>query len=135
MCTDKKISPIFKLTFLTICRLIAEKRAGWDKPIYSEFTKCSPGETDCTSYSPDDLCSHETTDQNYYIVCRNLLSEYSGDALHSQGILHNIPHDVESKYQLKMLVRECANPLLPDGRLKVKDQLIKALEEIRKDYL
>ena len=121
--------------FVIYVFLITEKQKGWDTPVFSEFTECSPGETDCTSYSPDDLCSHYTTDHNYYIICRNILSEYSGDPAHSQGLLHDIPHYVESKWQLKMLVRECAKPLLADGRLKVKDQFLKALEEIRKDYL
>ena len=114
---------------------ISEKVQGWDTPLYSPFTECSPGETDCTSYSPHDLCKHATTDHNYYMICHNLLSRYGGDTAHSDGFLHGIPDEVESKWQLKMLVNECAKPLLPDGRLKVKDQLFKVLEEIRKDYL
>ena len=113
----------------------SEKHPGWDTPIYSQYSECQSGETDCSSYVPDDLCTHLTADHNYYMICRNLLSAQGGDPLHPEGLLHDIPSDIDSKYQLQMLVRECTKPFLPDQRLRVKDQLFKALEEIRKDYL
>ncbi len=115
-------------------RVVAEKRSGWDEPVYSSYVKCLDGESDCTSYSPDDLCTHDVVDHNYYMICRNLLSADNGDPLHPLGLLHGVPSDVEAQWQLQLLVRECTQPLLPSGRLKVKDQLRTALEEIRKDH-
>ena len=43
---------------------------GWNIP----HTSASYGCSDCFSYSVEDLCSHETSDHNYFGVCQGILA-------------------------------------------------------------
>lgn len=74
------------------------------------------------------------SDFNYYAVCRNLLSSYANDGRYVGGLLHDIPGDIENRYNLSHLLSECAKPKEDGIRLKVKDELLEIFRSLNREY-
>ena len=117
-----------------MCFYLIEKKPGWDEPFYIPYDECAHYGT-CLSIYTTDLCSRYTTDHNYYAACRNLLSWYGSDYNKPDGLLHGTPDSINEKYDLDNLLRECAKPSKPEGRMAIKDKLLNTLEEIRRKVL
>ncbi len=113
--------------------MFSEKHRGWNEPYYSEFQPCHHSGV-CLTFSTEDLCSKYTVDHNYYAACRNVLSTHASDWFMQGGLLHNLPNDIEHKYEIAEMVNECVQPSKPNGRLEVVPKLISALRQIRTDY-
>ena len=111
-----------------------DKEPDWDEPFYSEFDACGRYGT-CLSIHADLLCSRNTVDFNYYAVCRNLLSSYASDFMKPDGLLHGTPSNINEQYDLDNMLRECAKPERADGRMAIKDKLLKTMEDIRRNVL
>ena len=57
------------------------------------------------------------------------------DHVKPDGLLHGTPQDINDQYGLDDLLRTCAKPEYPEGRMIIKDKLVKTLEDIRRDVL
>lgn len=101
--------------------------AKWLKLAESIYDECN---SNCLSFSVDELCTHLNADHNFYAVCRSLLSSYAYPRAKLHGLLHDIPKDIEAKWKLGHWLQECQKPTIKEGRLKAKNRLIKALEKI-----
>lgn len=107
---------------------LANRRpAKWLKLAESIYDECN---SNCLSFSVDELCTHLNADHNFYAVCRSLLSSYAYPGAKLHGLLHDIPKDIEAKWKLGHWLQECQKPTIKEGRLKAKSRLIKALEKI-----
>ena len=90
----------------------AVKAPGWDIEHHSVAFGC---EHKCFSYSVSDLCSHRTSDHNYFGACFVIAKLLSNDA----------PDPMT-----KRLVQECTWPSNPGGRIEAALQLINQLEQV-----
>ncbi|KAK2147422.1 hypothetical protein LSH36_554g01032 [Paralvinella palmiformis] len=111
-----------------------DKKEGWDEPFYAEFDECRNHQGTCIHVFPDLLCDKYVSDFNYYAVCRNLLSSYANDGRYVGGLLHDIPGDIENRYNLSHLLSECAKPKEDGIRLKVKDELLEIFRSLNREY-
>ena len=110
--------------------MITEKPSRWDEPLVSRFDKCKGSDFgQCVSFSPKDLCTRVDADHNYYSICRNLLSRYGTDEGKPGGFLHDMPKTAKD-LELDILLDECAKPVMPNGRLEVKDKLLAVLRRL-----
>lgn len=113
----------------------AAKLPSWDDVHESIYTEC-PGKSfkSCHSFSEVQLCSHVTSDHNYYAICRYILTRHHDNSRKSQGqengLLHDIPDAVNEDWDLDYLLNECVSPKRQRGRLQVVHKLIEALESI-----
>ena len=114
----------------------AAKPDGWEEVHESTFTDCNKQTfKSCHSYSERQLCSHVTSDHNYYAICRHILSKYTDDFEkgqgHGEGLLHDIPDAAKDEWDLEYLLSECVIPARKRGRLQVVHKLIEALDNLR----
>ena len=49
------------------------------------------------------------------------------------GLLHGTPAEINAKFGIDEMLRECAKPKVPGGRIKIKDELLKTLQRISKE--
>ncbi|ESO07205.1 hypothetical protein HELRODRAFT_132750, partial [Helobdella robusta] len=57
------------------------------------------------------LCNGLYSDHNYYAVCRNILSPVNTEAGGSNaGLLHDVPHNVDTLFGLSHLMQSCLSP-------------------------
>lgn len=90
---------------------------------------------DCFSFSYEDLCSHTSTDHNFFAVCKGMLSStaYSRDL--PIGLLHSPPSWVIDVYpSLKTDVEDCAGhfrhlPRRREAALHLHSQLVNILRK------
>jgi hypothetical protein len=119
---------------MCVCVCVVERKPQWDVPVISEFDECGPTDDgDCISYSPTNLCTRYNVDHNYYVVCRNILSQYarwSSGGL--AGLLHDIPADADTSKSIPHLVEQCARSAPGQSRFDVKDRLMTALLNLLK---
>ena len=106
-----------------------QKLPDWDKPLNSLYYKCSLPE--CIKFNQENLCTHVTSDHNFYAVCNNLLSSFSKRRNLPGGLLHDIPSYIEKDYRLSNLLGECANST---DRFRAKNRLLKILQKLRTEY-
>lgn len=87
----------------------------------------------CLSFSPDDLCSHVNSDHNYYAACRNILSDYANEPTLGLmgGLLHDMPNYAKDDWDLENLLHDCVHGPTPGRRMKVKNTLIEAFNNLR----
>lgn len=85
------------------------------------------------TFSTEDLCSRMDSDLNYYAVCRNLLSKYANeeDLGMPSGFLHDMPNYAADDWDLDHLLNECVHPSMAEGRIKAKQRIMLALENLR----
>lgn len=103
----------------------------WDELHESTFEKCD--DTNCLIFSKDDLCNHINSDHNYYAVCLNILSKYANEPGMGMpnGLLHDMPNYARDDFDLDTLLNECVHPHKSQGRIKAKDHLLEALNQLR----
>lgn len=108
--------------------LVRETSApGWNVP----HTSASYGCSDCFSYSLEDLCSHETSDNNLFGVCQGILAPNAFSTDIPEGLLHSIPENIRLSHPLlPRLVTECGTPSQPGGRFEAAIQLLEILKQI-----
>lgn len=106
-------------------------KKGWDELHQSQFDHCNG--KNCLSFDPEELCSHVNSDHNYYAACRNILSEYANEPTLGLfgGLLHHMPNYAKDDWDLEHLLHECVHGSTSEGRMKIKDQLIQALQNLR----
>ncbi|XP_045201226.2 divergent protein kinase domain 2A-like [Mercenaria mercenaria] len=113
------------------------KPKGWEDVHESVYAEC-PGKTfkSCHSFSEVHLCSHVTSDHNYYAICRYILTPHHGslkkDPAQADGLLHDIPKNIDEDWDLEYLLNECVSPKRQRGRIQVVHKIIEALDHIRK---
>lgn len=107
------------------------KKPLWNQLHENRFDECDG--KNCLTFSTEDLCSRMESDLNYYAVCRNLLSKYANDADLGMpsGLLHDMPNFAVDDWDLEHLLNECVHPTATEGRLKAKERIIHALENLR----
>ena len=112
------------------------KPPGWEDLHESHFSDCSGKSFKmCRPFSETQLCSHVTSDHNYYVVCKFILSRYAQnvDMGFSDGLLHDIPDTAKDEWDLEYLLNECAMPQRQRGRIQVVHKLIEALDNLRQN--
>ncbi|GIY08276.1 divergent protein kinase domain 2A [Caerostris darwini] len=83
---------------------------------------------DCMNFSFEDLCNHNVSDHNYYAICKGLL--IPGSYFSSEGLLHDIPKNVDIQTNLSHLINECANPTKLYNRFQVLPKLLQVLKSL-----
>ncbi|KAH9496787.1 Divergent protein kinase domain 2A [Bulinus truncatus] len=114
----------------------AKKPKGWNEPLEAPFSDCDG--KNCLIFNKDDMCTHVNSDHNYNAICRNILSHYASEPGMPDGFLHDMPIEAVDFHDLRNLLEECARPTHKEGRWKVKDKIMQALEALndeRKDHL
>lgn len=115
----------------------AAKPHGWEDIHESSSPDCSRKSfKECHPFSETQLCSHVTSDHNYYAVCRFLLSRYAqavDTGFSDGGLLHDIPDVAKDEWDLEYLLNECAIPQRQRGRVQVVHKLIEALDNLRQN--
>lgn len=106
-------------------QVVKEKRPGWNKRLEHREEMCP----DCLSFNMEDLCSHETSDHNYYAVCSGLLAPRAFYSSHG-GLLHGIPRAADRQYNLTALLAACDQPSASQNRFTTANQLRRALEKV-----
>lgn len=111
--------------------LFAVKKPLWNKLHENRFDECDG--RNCLTFSTEDLCSRMDSDLNYYAVCRNLLSKYANeeDLGMPSGFLHDMPNYAADDWDLDHLLNECVHPSMAEGRIKAKQRIMLALENLR----
>lgn len=107
----------------------AKKLKGWNEPLEAPFSDCDG--KNCLIFNADEMCTHLNSDHNYNAICRNLLSHYAVEDRMPGGFLHDMPVEAEDYWDLKNLLEECARPQHKEGRWKVKDKIIHALDALK----
>ncbi|KAK0066411.1 deleted in autism protein 1 [Biomphalaria pfeifferi] len=107
----------------------AKKPRGWNDPLEAPFSDCDG--KNCLIFNTVDMCKHVNSDHNYNAICRNILSHYASEPGMPQGFLHDMPLAAEDYWDLRNLLEECAHPKHKEGRWKVKDKIIHALEALK----
>ena len=113
---------------------LSDKKEGWDEPYYAEFDECEENRGTCLSVYSDLLCDKHISDFNYYVACRNLLSPLAHDRFRMGGLLHDVPGDIQNRYNIEGLLTECAKPTETGARLKVKDELLEIFRTLNREY-
>ncbi|XP_077556173.1 divergent protein kinase domain 2A [Haemaphysalis longicornis] len=106
-------------------QVVKERREGWRNRLEHREEMCH----DCLSFSMEDLCSHETSDHNYYAVCSGLLAPRAFYSSHG-GLLHGIPRAADQKHNLTALLAACDQPSATQNRFSAANQLRFALEKV-----
>lgn len=135
------VDPAGKLTYIDAENIVvvdkqATKLANkehWDDLAESRFIKCEDGKTDCLTFDVNEMCTHHTSDHNYYAACLNLLSRYADDRKNGghPNLLHDMPPHARDDWDLENLLNECTNPHHSQGRVKAIHKILQALEELR----
>ncbi|KAK7082337.1 hypothetical protein SK128_004051 [Halocaridina rubra] len=88
----------------------------------SEHVNDGFGCKDCLSFSYEDLCSHRSSDHNFFAVCKGMLSSTSFSEDIPEGLLHSPPDWVMLEHtSIFNLIEECAaHPLDPYNYSKPK---------------
>lgn len=104
----------------------AEKRPGWKQRLEHREEMCR----DCLNFNAEDLCSHITSDHNFYAVCSGLLAPRAFYSSYG-GLLHGIPSNIDGQYRLSELLATCDQPLSPkENRFAASRLLRRALEKV-----
>ncbi|XP_060572616.1 divergent protein kinase domain 2A-like [Ruditapes philippinarum] len=134
---DGKVTLIDLEDVLVVDKLAVKsaKLPGWQDVHESVFVDC-PGKSfkSCHSFSEVNLCSHMTSDHNYYAICRYILTRHynnKGQSL-KNGLLHDIPQNVNEEWDLEYLLNECVSPKRQRGRIQVVHKILEALDNIRR---
>ncbi|XP_052823217.1 divergent protein kinase domain 2A isoform X2 [Octopus bimaculoides] len=122
-----KIVDVENIIVVDRLELAKLKPPGWNQLAESVYDEC---DSDCISFSDKQLCLHLDADHNYYGVCRSLLSKYAYSGATTYGLLHHIPWNIEQKWFLGDLIKECMQPSIKGQRQIVTDQLIRSLQKI-----
>ncbi|XP_029635244.1 divergent protein kinase domain 2A-like isoform X1 [Octopus sinensis] len=122
-----KIVDVENIIVVDRLELAKLKPPGWNQPAESVYDEC---DSDCISFSDKQLCLHLDADHNYYGVCRSLLSKYAYSGATTYGLLHHIPWNIEQKWFLGDLIKECMQPSIKGQRQIVTDKLIRSLQKI-----
>ncbi|GIY56966.1 divergent protein kinase domain 2A [Caerostris extrusa] len=83
---------------------------------------------DCMNFSFEDLCNTNVSDHNYYAICKGLL--IPGSYFSAEGLLHDIPKNVDIQTNLSHLINECANPTKLYNRFQVLPKLLQVLKSL-----
>ncbi|XP_046333377.2 divergent protein kinase domain 2A-like [Haliotis rufescens] len=126
-----KVIDLENIIVVDLMAIAATKPKGWDEFLESPFDEC--GGKNCLGFSTAKLCSHVNSDHNYYAACRNILSQYANEDGKPGGLLHDMPDHARDYWDLEHLLNECARPQTVQGRIKVKDKLISAFENLMSD--
>ncbi|KAI0216159.1 Divergent protein kinase domain 2A [Lamellibrachia satsuma] len=104
-------------------KIESDKPPSWDEPVVTDHIECKgdDGFSQCVQFQIDALCSHVTSDINYYTACRLMLSRSN------TGLLHDVPRHVDRRYALGKLIEECTKPRTLRDRFVVKDKLLSVL--------
>ena len=65
--------------------------------------ECDWTETNCLSSHPNELCKGVVRDQNYYAICRSVLSDIGSE----KGLLHSPPEEDRFNEMLEESLTEC----------------------------
>jgi hypothetical protein len=122
------------ISYLVKYSVISDEKEGWDEPYYATFDECENAQGTCLSVYSKLLCDKYISDFNYYVACRNLLSPLANDGLWLGGLLHDIPQDIQNRYDLHGLLTECAKPSEPKARFKAKDELLEIFRTLNREY-
>ncbi|XP_076749747.1 divergent protein kinase domain 2A isoform X1 [Xylocopa sonorina] len=106
----------------------AEKLSTWNQlQVNTEDFSCS----ECLAFSHVDICSHKTSDHNYYAICKILLALDLNNSILPGGLLHDIPKDILKNYpNIQHLIKQCVNPEPQFDRIKAGMQLKTLLDVI-----
>lgn len=90
--------------------------------------------SNCFAFSAEDICNHHLSDHNYYAICQLLLGSIN-DNLFSGGFLHDVPVNIQLRYQnIEYLLQQCAIPNSTNSRIffgqRLKASLDAILEEL-----
>jgi len=103
-----------------------DKPAGWDD-VVSGALPCTGKSAGCVAFSTEDLCSHYTSDHNYYSICNTLLYK------HHDGLLSDLPTHVDQQWNISSLVHACSDSTAKNDRTHQARKLIENLAQLRKD--
>ncbi|XP_076749748.1 divergent protein kinase domain 2A isoform X2 [Xylocopa sonorina] len=105
-----------------------KKLSTWNQlQVNTEDFSCS----ECLAFSHVDICSHKTSDHNYYAICKILLALDLNNSILPGGLLHDIPKDILKNYpNIQHLIKQCVNPEPQFDRIKAGMQLKTLLDVI-----
>ncbi|XP_052783048.1 divergent protein kinase domain 2A-like [Mya arenaria] len=111
----------------------------WNGMHESQFNECrNQTFRECNKDTEPQLCRHANSDHNYYVICRQLLSQDAYDGSEKRrsfvnGLLHDMPDTARNDWELDYLLSESVMPTRQRGRMQVVHKMIEALSNLQSE--